>query len=240
MKKLLISTLTAAALVLTACSSGGETAQATATPAPTQEPAAVSTAEATPAPAEQATGEEAGGDIYAAYVQEFEQVGTMVRPVETDDGRALDLECILDDEIDQLIYDSYRNELLGDLDGALALVGNVENYRITVENAVRNVQEGAGNQSYTLHEMHILPLEEVQGAEQRYLDVIAEDVADCGLTQWTVQEVDVSWTYTEAEKAKGPQLDEGRYQRYFLLGKAGDADSWKIYDCFWENFLPEA
>ena len=151
MKKLLISTLIAAALVLTACSSGGETAQATATPAPTQEPAAVSEAES--APAEQATQEEAGGDIYAAYVQEFPEVGTMVRPVETEDGRELILECELDNEIDQLIYDSYRNELTGDLDGALALVGDVENYRITVENAVRNVQEGAGNQSYTLHDM---------------------------------------------------------------------------------------
>lgn len=237
MKKLLISTLTAAALVLTACSSGGETAQATATPAPTQEPAAVSEAE--PAPAEQATQEEAGGDIYAAYVQEFPEVGTMVRPVETEDGRELILECDLDNEIDQLIYDSYRNELTGDLDGALALVGDVENYRITVENAVRNVQEGAGNQSYTLHDMDILSLEDVQSAEQRYLDVIAQEVADCGLTQWTVQEVDVSWTYTEAEQAKGPQLDEGRYERYFLLGKAGDADSWKIYDFFWEDFLPQ-
>ena len=79
----------------------------------------------------------------------------------------------------------------------------------------------------------------MQSAEQRYLDVIAQEVADCGLTQWTVQEVDVSWTYTEAEQAKGPQLDEGRYERYFLLGKAGDADSWKIYDFFWEDFLPE-
>ena len=104
MKKLLISTLTAAALVLTACSSGGETAQATATPAPTQAPAAVSAAG--PAPAAQATPEAARGDIYAAYVQEFPEVGTMVRPVETEDGRALILACDLDNELDQLIYDS--------------------------------------------------------------------------------------------------------------------------------------
>lgn len=223
MKKSMVCMLSAAALALTACTSApSESAAPQATPALT--PAAEST---TPE------------DLYAGYVQEFAEVGTMARPVETEDGRELILECDLDNEIDQLIYDSYRCELLGDLEGALALTGDTETYRITTENAVKNVQEGAGNQSYTLHEMDILSLEDVQSAEQRYLDTIAQEVADSNLTQWTVQEVDVSWTYTEAEKAKGPQLDEGRYERYFLLGKTADSDSWKIYDLFWENFIPE-
>ena len=238
MKKSMVCMLSAAALALTACTSApSESAAPQATPAPT--PAAESTtpeetAAETPAP-ESAAPE----DLYAGYVQEFEEVGTMARPVETEDGRELILECDLDNEIDQLIYDSYRCELLGDLEGALALTGDTETYRITTENDVKNVQEGAGNQSYTLHEMDILSLEDVQSAEQRYLDTIAQEVADSNLTRWTVQEVDVSWTYTEAEKAKGPQLDEGRYERYFLLGKTADSDSWKIYDLFWENFIPE-
>lgn len=238
MKKSMLSLLAATALVLTAC-----------TAAPSESTAPQATPEVTPV-AESTTPEETAAetpapepaapeDLYAGYVQEFEEVGTMVRPVETEDGRELILECDLDNEIDQLIYDSYRCELLGDLEGALALVGDTETYRITTENAVKNVQEGAGNQSYTLHDMDILSLEEVQSAEQRYLDTIAQEVADSNLTQWTVQEVDVSWTYTEAEKAKGPQLDEGRYERYFLLGKTADSDSWKIYDFFWEDFIPE-
>lgn len=238
MKKSMVCMLSAAALALTACNAApSESAAPQATPAPT--PAAESTtpeetAAETPAP-ESAAPE----DLYAGYVQEFAEVGTMARPVETEDGRELILECDLDNEIDQLIYDHYRCELLGDLEGALALTGDTETYRITTENDVKNVQEGAGNQSYTLHEMDILSLEDVQSAEQRYLDTIAQEVADSNLTQWTVQEVDVSWTYTEAEKAKGPQLDEGRYERYFLLGKTADSDSWKIYDLFWENFIPE-
>lgn len=238
MKKSMLSLLAATALVLTAC-----------TAAPSESTAPQATPEVTPA-AESTTPEETAAetpapetaapeDLYAGYVQEFEEVGTMVRPVETEDGRELILECDLDNEIDQLIYDHYRCELLGDLDGALALTGDTETYRITTENDVKNVQEGAGNQSYTLHDMEILSLEEVQSAEQRYLDTIAQEVADSNLTQWTVQEVDVSWTYTEAEKAKGPQLDEGRYERYFLLGKTADSDSWKIYDFFWEDFIPE-
>lgn len=238
MKKSMLSLLAATALVLTAC-----------TAAPSESTAPQATPEVTPA-AESTTPEETAAetpapetaapeDLYAGYVQEFEEVGTMVRPVETEDGRELILECDLDNEIDQLIYDHYRCELLGDLEGALALTGDTETYRITTENDVKNVQEGAGNQSYTLHDMEILSLEEVQSAEQRYLDTIVQEVADSNLTQWTVQEVDVSWTYTEAEKAKGPQLDEGRYERYFLLGKTADSDSWKIYDFFWEDFIPE-
>lgn len=237
MKRTWICLLAAAALGLAACSNAPSDSLGTPveTPALTETPAP--TPEATPATEETAPAADTG-DLYAGYVASFEEVGTMVRPVETEDGRALNLECTLDNEIDQLIYDHYRNELLGDLDASLEQLGETENYRITVKNDVKNVQDGAGMQSYMLHEMHIVPLEDVQTANENDLAVIAQEVADYGLTQWTVQAVDLSWTYTEAEKAKGPQLDEGEYQRYFLLGKAGDAASWKIYDFFWEDFLP--
>lgn len=242
MKRTVLSLLTVAALALTACTAApadslgaSSAAEATPTPAVTEVPAeAPASAEEAATPAADAS------DPYAGYVESLDEVGTVVHPVETEDNRSLTLECTLYNEVDQLIYDSYRDELLGDLNAALALAGDVENYRITVENAVRNVQEGAGMQSYTLHEMHLLTAQEVQNAEERYRDAVLQDVANCGLTQWAVQEVDLSWTYTEAEKAKGPQLDEGRYQRYFLVGKSADGDSWLIYDVFFENFLPES
>lgn len=237
MKKSVFSLLIAAGLVLTACTAApSESAAPETTPEPTPAQQAVTEETAAETPAADAAAPE---DLYATYVTDFPDVGTLAKPVETEDDRALNLECLLNNEIDQLVYDHYRDELLGDLEGSLALTGDTETYRITTENDVKNVQEGAGNQSYTLHEMDILSLEDVQSAEQRYLDTIAQEVADSNLTQWTVQEVDVSWTYTEAEKAKGPQLDEGRYERYFLLGKTADSDSWKIYDLFWENFIPE-
>lgn len=232
--------LAAAALVLTACTSAPASSAA---PESTPEPAASAEPEATSEAASEATAapaQDTGADLYAGYVQDFPEVGTMATPVETEDGRTLTLECSLDNEIDQLIYDHYRYELLGDADAALALVGDTETYRATVESEVQNVQQGAGCQSYTLHEMHILTPEEVQGAAPADLDLLTKEVTDSGLVQWTVQAVDLSWTYTEAEQAKGPQLDEGRYQRYFLLGKTSDADSWKIYDFFWETFLPDA
>lgn len=239
MKRTLICLAAAAALMMTACNSAPSDSlpEATPTPAPAEE---------TPAPEEipAETAEEAApaqdGDIYALYVQEFPDVGTLAKPVETDDNRALDLECLLNNEIDQLVYDHYRCELLGDLDGSLALVGDNELYQTTVENDVKRVQDGAGNQTYTLHDLHVLTPEEVQGAEQRYLDVIAQYVADYNLTGWTVEAVDVSWTYTEAEEAMGPQLDEGRYTRYFVAGKTADSDSWKLYDMYFDNFQPQS
>lgn len=229
--------LLAAALVLTACTSAPSSSAA---PDPTPEPVPAVESAATPEASGPAEESAAPADLYAGYVQDFPDVGTMATPVETDDNRTLTLECALNNEIDQLIYDYYRNELLGDLDASLALVGDTESFRMTVENTVKAVQAGEGCQSYTLHGMRILPPEEVQTAGQNDLDLIAREVADSGLTQWTVQAVDLSWTYTEAEQAKGPQLDEGQYRRYFLLGKTDEADSWKIYDFFWETFLPEA
>lgn len=245
MRKSLICLLTAATLVLTACTAApSESAAPETTPEATPAEETVSeetVAEETPAPEEAAPAEETAApeDLYATYVTEFPDVGTLAKPVETDDNRELNLECLLNNEVDQLVYDHYRDELLGDLDASLYLVGENELYQTTVENDVKRVQEGAGMQSYTLHDMHVLTPEEVQGAEQRYLDVIAQYVADYNLTAWTVEAVDVSWTYTEAEEAMGTQLDEGRYMRYFVAGKTADDGDWKLYDMYFDNFMPQ-
>lgn len=244
MKKSVFSLLIAAGLVLTACTAApSESAAPETTPEPTPAQQAVTeeTAAETPAPEEAAPAADAAApeDLYATYVTDFPDVGTLAKPVETEDDRALNLECLLNNEIDQLVYDHYRDELLGDLEGSLALVGENDLYQTTVENDVKRVQEGAGIQSYTLHDLHLLTPEEVQGAEQRYLDVIAQYVADYDLTGWTVEAVDVSWTYTEAEESMGTQLDEGRYMRYFVAGKTADSDSWKLYDMYFDNFFPQ-
>ena len=220
----------------------------TAAPASTvesaSEPAAVSQAvEAEPAPepeTPETSASAADADPMAGYVQDFAEVATLAKPVETDDGRTLTLNCTLDTEVDQLIYDHYRYELLGDLDGALSLVGDSEALRITTENDVRNVQEGAGAQSYTLHGLRALTADEMARVRAYDRDAIFRIVADYGLAEWTLEAVDVEWTYTEAELAKGPQLDAGRYMRYFLAGRTSTDQPWALYELFWEDLLPDA
>lgn len=222
----------------------GCTAAPASTAEPASEPAAVSqAAEAEPAPAPETpetSAPAADADPMAGYVQDFAEVATLAKPVETDDGRTLTLNCTLDTEVDQLIYDHYRYELLGDLDGALSLVGDSEALRITTENDVRNVQEGAGAQSYTLHGLRALTTDEMARVRAYDRDAIFRIVADYGLTEWTLEAVDVEWTYTEAELAKGPQLDAGRYMRYFLAGRTSADQPWALYELFWEDLLPDA
>ena len=151
--------------------------------------------------------------------------------METDDGRTLTLNCTLDTEVDQLIYDHYRYELLGDLDGALSLVGDSEALRITTENDVRNVQEGAGVQSYTLHGLHALTADEMARVRAYDRDAILHIVADYGLAEWTLEAVDVEWTYTEAELAKGPQQDARAVYAVFLAGRTSTDQPWRCMNC---------
>ena len=227
----------AAALTALALLAGCTAAPSGSTAASTPE-----TAVATPEPIvePQEPEPEVFDDPLASYVQDFAEVATLAKPVETDDGRTLTLNCTLDTEVDQLIYDHYRYELLGDLDGALSLVGDSEALRITTENDVRNVQEGAGAQSYTLHGLRALTADEMARVRAYDRDAIFRIVADYGLTEWTLEAVDVEWTYTEAELAKGPQQDAGRYMRYFLAGRTGTDQPWALYELFWEDLLPDA
>ena len=95
-------------------------------------------------------------------------------------------------------------------------------------------------QSYTLHGLHALTADEMARVRAYDRDAILHIVADYGLAEWTLEAVDVEWTYTEAELAKGPQQDAGRYTRYFLAGRTSTDQPWALYELFWEDLLPDA
>lgn len=60
------------------------------------------------------------------------------------------------------------------------------------------------------------------------------------LTEYAIVQVDLDWTYSQAQLEAGPQLGEGRYLRYFLLGKTEKIPEFRWYELYWDDFLEEA
>lgn len=235
----------AALLVLTACAASPseasvseETASATAAvsaaPDPTEPPGATPAPTLTPSPVPEET-------AFQRYIEIFSTPEETVETTVTANGCTLTLEDSLDTEPELLVYQSYLYEAEGDWDRLEPLMDGDTTFAHTAELTAKQYRDGeAGMESQTIHELHVMTLEEVQGASDYSRRELQQFLADYDLQQWTMVAVDLSWTYTPEKEAAGPQLPEGRYQRYYLLGIPSGAGDWKLYQVYWEDFYPQS
>ena len=119
----------------------------------------------------------------------------------------------------------------------------VQNY-----NGVVAGEKGA-YRAITIHSLDTLTPEDfVPGGdrfpEENGLDWFIRDmqtvIEENALAEYTVVSADLSWTHTPEHYALGPQLWDGRYVRYWLVGRAaksGEDSAWKLYECFWAEYL---
>lgn len=238
-----ISLLCAAALLaLTACTAApSESATPESTPAQTAAPTPDPTEppNATPAPTPQATPvpEET---MYRRYIDTFSVPDVDIETNVTANGCTLTLEDSLDTEPELLVYSSFVYRVTGDLAQLDTLLGEDLSFVGAMETEAASFQrDEAGEDTQTIHELHTMTKEEVQGASDYTRKQLQQYLADYDLQQWTMVAVDQSWTYTPETEAAGPQLPAGEYQRYYLLGMPSGATEWKLYNVYWEDFYPQ-
>lgn len=238
-----ISLLCAAALLaLTACTAAPlESAAPETTPAQTAAPTPDPTEppDATPAPTPQPTPvpEET---MYERYIDAFPAPDVESETTVTANGCTLTLEDSLDTEPELLVYSSFVYRVTGDLAQLDTLLGEDLSFVGAMETEAASFQRGeAGEDTQTIHELHTMTKEEVQGASDYTRKQLQQYLADYDLQQWTMVAVDQSWTYTPETEAAGPQLPAGEYQRYYLLGMPSGATEWKLYNVYWEDFYPQ-
>ena len=86
-----------------------------------------------------------------------------------------------------------------------------------------------------LHSLETLPAAAIQSASQHVKDDIAEKLVKHDLAAYAMISVDISWKYNELYASLGPQLEEGRYMRYWLLGKTASDPEYKLYELYWDG-----
>ena len=238
-----ISLLCAAALLaLTACTAApSESAAPESTPTQTVVPTPDPTEppDATPAPTPQPTPvpEET---IYARYIDTFPALDVEIETTVTANGCTLTLEDSLDTEPELMVYQGYLYEVQGDLDKLAGLLGEDNALVGAMETAALAYRDGDPEMAtQTIHELHTMTKEEVQGASDYTRKKLQQYLADYDLQQWTMVAVDLDWTYTPEKEATGPQLPAGEYQRYFLLGSPSGSNDLKLYQLYWEDFYPQ-
>ena len=170
----------------------------------------------------------------------------------TEDDRTLTVQDVPENLAEELLFSDYYFRTVFEFDGLLELQGS-DSLRIGAENERENAAEGMYFEKVTIHNFATMTEEDFTPGGAYFADAersfkfvdTANFMKDAyGLTEYAVIYLDLSWKWSEKALSMGPQLDDGRYERIYLVGKTSEDDNWRIYECFWgeqvlERTLPE-
>ena len=146
----------------------------------------------------------------------------------------------IENELEYLVYQSYYYEMSADFSSKKTLLGDNEYLQISNQNEEENFENGKYMTSITIHALNTLTPEDLDFAADYIKEDILERIDQFSLTEYAIVQVDLDWTYSQAMLEAGPQLDEGRYLRYFLLGKTEETTEFRWYELYWDDFLVSA
>ena len=183
--------------------------------------------------------------FFSDYRSDFEtEPYTGIRDFSQDD-RTLMYEDGPENTVESLVAFQYYCQNMFAFDELLKYIGG-DSLRLSVENEAKNAVEGMYFEKVILHQLATLTEEDFtpgnayfsdEDTVHRFLDDLSGQVEQYALKEYTVVYVDLSWQWSEKALSMGPQLGNGRYERLYLLGKTEGEDGWKLYECYWGDYV---
>lgn len=152
---------------------------------------------------------------------------------------------IPENPIERLLASNYF--FLYDLEfvGLRGLQGS-ETLQLSVDNAAQDAAEGVYIQDIAIHELDTLSEEDFTPGSKyfsdskqvfEFVDQVNSFKDGHGLVEYAIVYVDLSWQWSEKALSMGSQLDNGRYEWLYLVGKPYERSNWVIYECFWGEYV---
>ena len=163
----------------------------------------------------------------------------------TEGDRTLTVQDVPENLAEELLFSDYYFRTVFEFDGLLGLQGS-DTLRLSAENERKNAAEGLYFEKVTIHNFATLTKDDFTPGGAYFADAEKSfnfvDQANFrkeghGLTEYAIVYLDLSWKWTEKALSLGPQLGDGRYERLYLVGKTAEDDNWKIYECFWGEYV---
>ncbi len=151
------------------------------------------------------------------------------------DDRTISIEDSIDNELEYTVYQLYYNETLGDYKKVMELIGEDEGFKIAMQNGEKNFEDGIYMKEYVIHELSVLDKNDIKEISNYSKIEIKDKIDKLNLEQYAIVMADLSFKHNEKSLSLSPQLGDGRYIRYYILGKTSESDNFKIYDVYWDN-----
>lgn len=153
------------------------------------------------------------------------------------DDRTLIMEDSIENELEHIVYKRYYDIVSADFDSLMKNIGGSKSYRIANQNEKKSFDEGLYMKGYDIYEISAVKLEELKTAGDASKEELISNIEECGLESYAVVKIELSWKYNEAQMEASPQLPEGRYIRYYLVGNTQSDPDIKICQTYWDEFI---
>ena len=153
------------------------------------------------------------------------------------DDRVLEIEDFIDNQLELTVYDLYHNIVFGDYDSIMNMIGENESLKTAFQNESKDFNDGNYMKEYIMHEINTLTVDDIKNLNEYSKKWIYELITECNIEKYAVVELDLTFKHNEKSLSMSPQLADGRYKRYYVLGKVPESDSYKIYEVYWDIFL---
>lgn len=177
--------------------------------------------------------------LYAHYVDDESLPAPDFTPDAryTFEDRTIVLEDSVENALEGLAYAYYYNCCAADFDALVGLVGENEALQNATKSEGVHYREGRYMTEYTIHEISTLTADDLQRISPFSKQDLARKIDNFTLKNLAVVRIDVSWKHNEASLQAGPQLGDGRYERYYLFATTQTQPAFKLYEVYWEDFL---
>lgn len=155
----------------------------------------------------------------------------------TSGDRTLILDDSIENELEYMIYKHYYDIISADFESQMENIGGSESFRIANQNEEKNFNDGRYMKEYAIHKLSVVEPEEIKKSLNTTKETLLADIEECGLESYALVKAEISWKYNEAALEAGPQLPEGNYTRYYLLGDSKEEPEIKICQIYWDEFL---
>ncbi|MBE5864792.1 MAG: hypothetical protein E7292_01095 [Lachnospiraceae bacterium] len=138
-------------------------------------------------------------------------------------------------ELEHLGYLNYQLDSAGDYDSKYEIWMENETSLISIRNEKKAFEEGLYMSEYRIHELETLSLEAVLNASDSTKEYVLSQQEKFNLSELAVVKVDVSWEHNPRSLDRHPQFGNGRYIRYYVVGRSQEDSGFKLCEVFWED-----
>ena len=153
------------------------------------------------------------------------------------DDRTLEIQTPIDNQLELTVYELYYNEVSGDYDRVMNVIGENESLKIIFKNEKEAFDDGNYMEKYILHEINTLTVDDIEKINEYSKKWLYQLITEYDVEKYAVVELDLTFKHNEKSLSMAPQIGDGRYKRYYALCKTPQYEDYKIYEIYWDDFL---
>lgn len=155
------------------------------------------------------------------------------------DDRTLILDDSIENKLELLVYEYYHDEVAGAYADRKNKVAG-EALAISVANEEKQFKEGVYLNKITIDELDLMDRDEIGEVRDHHKQQIVKMLTDLGMMEFAFVEIEKTIKHNAKSLSAQPQLPDGEYTWYYLLGKKGE--EYKIVEVDWagsSSWFPE-